>query len=212
MSHQLYVLSESETNPFQPKAPVEDNQRIEPTFSSNESNNNPYQTLVPIANSALIKNSCDYVVYVWSAGHPTCQGPGANCTVIAPNSTYTETLRRCQDGGVSLKVSKDTSAVKPMQFEYSVWKDDVMVSYDISYLDCMINENGEKDLSGCAGHDGGIQAVGGGDCPDYHCLAGKWCDKQAYVVAEFDYQPNAPVGGCTVEKGIAFELCAGKRV
>lgn len=111
-----------------------------------------------------------------------------------------------------MKVSKEKSAASPMQFEYSVWPNEVMVSYDISYLDCMNNKNGEKDLSGCAGHDGGIQAVGGGDCPDYRCPAGKWCDKHAYVVAEFGYLPNAPVGGCTVDKGIAFELCAGNMV
>jgi hypothetical protein len=35
-----------------------------------------------------------------------------------------------------------------------------------------------------------------------------WCDKQAYVVAEFDYKPGAPVGAVKVDKGIAFELCA----
>jgi hypothetical protein len=36
--------------------------------------------------------------------------------------------------------------VKPMQFEYAVWDDKRTVSYDISYLDCMKNENGEQDL------------------------------------------------------------------
>jgi len=134
--------------------------------------------------------------------------------LIAPNSTYTEGLRICKDGGISLKVSKTESAQKPIQFEYSVWAtDNKTVSYDISYLDCMNNKNGEKDLSNCAGHEGGIQAVAGmpGDatCPDYQCAAGEWCDVQAYVVAEFDYKPGAPVGSCDVDKGIAFELCAG---
>ncbi|KAH7384153.1 hypothetical protein DE146DRAFT_748451 [Phaeosphaeria sp. MPI-PUGE-AT-0046c] len=185
-----------------------DGHRIEPTTVAND---NPFPSLVPVANSAIIKNSCEYPVYIWSMGHESCNGPAADCELVQANSTYTEPLRKCSDGGVSLKISKDKSAASPMQFEYSVWSNEVMVSYDISYLVCMNNENGEKDLSGCAGHDGGIQAVGGGDCPDYHCTAGKWCDQQAYVVVEFDYLPDAPVGGCTVDKGIAFELCAGNR-
>lgn len=103
-----------------------------------------------------------------------------------------------------------------MQFEYSVWPtDNSLVSYDISYLDCMKNKEGEKDLSACVGHEGGIQAAGGASdderCPDYYCKANEWCDQQAYVVAEFDYKPGAPVGACAVDKGIAFEVCAGNR-
>jgi hypothetical protein len=108
---------------------------------------------------------------------------------------------------VSLKVSKTESVDKPMQFEYSVWEDGSMVSYDISYLDCMEGQ----DLRGCAGQDGGIQAVGGGDCKKFACAPGQYCDQQAYVVAEFGYLPGAPVGGCEAAKGIAFELCAGER-
>jgi hypothetical protein len=159
----------------------------------------------------MILNSCDYPVYVWSAGDSSCTGEAASAKLIDPNESHIEPFRICHDSGISLKVSKTDSAAHPMQFEYSVWPNHVMVSYDISYLDCMVNSNGEKDLSNCAGHDGGIQASGGGDCPDYHCLAGEWCDVQAYVVAEFGYLPGAPVGGCTVDKGVAFELCASRR-
>jgi hypothetical protein len=160
----------------------------------------------------MIQNSCNYPVYIWSGGDPSCEGPAAEAKLVEANGTHVETMRTCPQGGVSLKVSKTKSAAKPMQFEYAIWADHKTVSYDISYLDCMNNDHGEKDLSDCAGHDGGIQAVGGGDCKKFQCPAGKWCEVSAYVVPEFGYQPNAPVGGCTVDKGIAFELCAEARV
>lgn len=181
------------------------------TASPSSNGGNPYQPLEPVANSASVKNSCDYPVYINSEGNISC-GPGTKGELIAPNSTYTEKMRDCQDGGISLKLSKTQDMRNPMQFEYSVWPDKKTVSYDISYLDCMKNSKGEKDLSGCVGHEGGIQA-GAGDksCPVYHCIANEWCDQQAYVVAEFDYKPGAPVGACAVDKGIAFELCAGNR-
>lgn len=176
------------------------------------SKDKPFPPLEPITGSVSVKNSCEYPVYLWSEGHQSC-GAGAECQQIAANSTYTEEMRTCAEGGIALKVSKTKVMHEPMQFEYSVWPNKKTVSYDISYLNCMKNKNGEKDLGGCAGHERGIQAVGGGlddaGCPDYHCKAGEWCDQQAYVVAEFDYKPGAPVGACAVDKGIAFELCAG---
>jgi hypothetical protein len=52
---------------------------------------------------------------------------------------------------------------------------------DISYLDCIKNENCESYLSACAGHDSGVQAVGGGDCKDFYCCANEWCAVHAYV-------------------------------
>lgn len=173
---------------------------------------NPYQTLIPTANKASVVNSCDYPVFIWSAGNKSCDGADTQRYRIESNSTYTEDLRSCKEGGISLKLSKTESAAEPMQFEYTVWPNDKnTVSYDISYLDCMKNKKAEKDTSGCAGHDGGIQAVGGGDCKKYYCLAGEWCDQMAYVVEEFGYLPNAPVGACKVDQGIAFELCAENR-
>jgi len=180
-------------------------------------NGNPYKVVVPVAGSASVVNSCDYPVYILSAGNPSCD-PGQERQLIAAKSTYTEKMRKCAEGGISLKVAKAEDMLQPMQFEYTVVgvsPNQNIVYYDISYLDCMKNANGEQDLSACAGHDGGIQAAGGASndpgCKDYHCLANEWCDQQAYVVPEFDYKPNAPVGGCDFDKGIAFELCAGNR-
>jgi hypothetical protein len=153
----------------------------------------------------MLKNSCAYPVYISSTGHSSCEGNSTTASLLSPDDMHIETLRKCAEGGISLKVSKTEDAELPMQFEYTVWQDGSMVSYDISYLNCMKG----KDLSGCAGHDGGIQAVGGGDCKRFSCAAGLYCDQQAYVVAEFGYLPGAPVGGCEVEKGVAFEICAG---
>lgn len=181
-----------------------------PAVATPSTDSSSFHELQPVPGSASVKNSCDYDVYIWSVGHESC-GAGTEGRLISPKSTYTEGLRVCSDGGVSLKVSKSKNAEKPMQFEYSVWTTDKnTVSYDISYLDCMRRGDGMKDLGDCAGHDGGIQVVAGdASCPHYHCAANEWCDVQAYVVAEFDYKPGAPVGACAVDKGIAFELCAG---
>ncbi|OAL46612.1 hypothetical protein IQ07DRAFT_517820, partial [Pyrenochaeta sp. DS3sAY3a] len=175
----------------------------------------PFKLLEVIPGHASVKNSCNFPVYVRSAGNPTCENPHDD-ELVQPNTTFTEKIRTCKEGGISLKVSATKDIKKPMQFEYTVWADKTTVSYDISYLDCMKNKDGEKDLSDCVGHNnvgdshGGIQARAGDDsCPDYFCHANEWCAQQAYVVAEFDYKPGAPVGACAVDKGIAFELCAG---
>jgi hypothetical protein len=186
----------------------------EPSASptTNVNDDKAFKSLNTVPGSAVILNSCDYHVFVWSSDNLSCDGLGAVCKRLEPNGTHVEPLRKCSDGGVALKISKHKTAAKPMQFEYSVWSDHKTVSYDISYLDCMKNGNNQKDVNECAGAEGGIQAVGGGDCNDYHCPAGQWCAKEAYVVAEFGYQPGAPVGACTVDKGIAFELCASLRV
>lgn len=169
-----------------------------------------FKTLDTVANSAIIKNSCAYSVYVWSDANPLCEGPASKGKLLEANGTHTEPIRRCSDGGIAFKLSKDQTGLKPMQFEYGIdKKTEKTVYYDISYLDCMNNKNNEKDLSQCVGHDGGIQAVAGADCKHFQCPAGQWCDVSAYVVPEFGYKDGAPVGGCDIDKGIAFELCAG---
>lgn len=172
--------------------------------------NGPYAALLPEAYSAIVKNSCNYPVYITSAGASSC-GPGVDCRLVPSNTTYSEKIRVCDHSGISLKVAKTKDMSQPMQFEYTVWDDKKTVSYDMSYLDCMKNDAGQQDLSACAGHDGGIQAASGSDCPTYQCIANEWCDQKAYVVAEFDYKPGAPVGACSIEKGVAFEICAENR-
>lgn len=156
----------------------------------------------------IILATCAWIL-VPAEGHTTCDGTQTKAQLIEPQGTYTEKLRVCSDGGISLKISKTQNAARPMQFEYAIWKDGKTVSYDISYLDCMNNDKGQQDLNDCPGHDRGIQAAGGAhDSPVYQCPPGLWCDKQSYVVAEFGYQPGAPVGAVPAEKGMAFELCA----
>jgi hypothetical protein len=183
---------------------------IPPKHDENDGGN-PFKQLETVPDTATVLNSCECPVFLWSVGH-NCDGPEAVAKLIEAGGTYSEPIRKCESGGVALKISKTTDASKPMQFEYAVWATDPsMVSYDISYLDCLKNGSGEKDLSGCAGHEGGTQAVGGGDGKNFRCGAGEWCDVQAYVVAEFANLPGAPVGGCKVHHGVAFELCAGNR-
>lgn len=202
------------STPAQPPTPSKGTQPPakgpEPENKSGGNTGDKFNPLQAISNTAIVKNSCSYPVYIWSTGHSSCDGTQTQGQLIKSKGIYTEALRQCKDGGVALKISKTQNAAKPMQFEYAIWKDGSnLVSYDISYLDCMKNSNGEKDLNDCAGHDGGIQALGGADnSPAYQCPANEWCDKQAYVVAEFDYKPGAPVGAVDVSKGIAFELCA----
>lgn len=91
-----------------------------------------FNALQAIGNTAIVKNSCTYPVYIWSAGHASCDGVQVQGQLIEPKGTYTETLRRCKDGGMSLKISKTQSAARPLQFEYAIWQDgSENVSYDI---------------------------------------------------------------------------------
>ncbi|RAR01728.1 FAD-binding-like protein [Stemphylium lycopersici] len=172
--------------------------------------NNPYPALASQANNAIIVNSCDYDVYVSSIGDESC-GPGNVCKLVPANSTYAEPIRSCYKSGISLKVAKTKALTKPMQFEYTVWDDKTTVSYDISYLDCMVENSNGKDFSACVGHEHGIQAGSGEECPVFHCLADVECGQHAYTVPEFGYLPGAPVGACSIDKGVAFELCAENR-
>jgi hypothetical protein len=98
-----------------------------------------------------------------------------------------------------------------MQFEYTVWDDKTTMSYDISYLDCQVKTDATTfDFSACVGHEKGIQAAAK-DGPVYRCVANEPCAQNAYIVPEFGYLPGAPVGACTIDKGVAFEICANKR-
>ncbi|KAH7083732.1 hypothetical protein FB567DRAFT_447301 [Paraphoma chrysanthemicola] len=170
-----------------------------------------FKSLDTIPDTVTLLNSCDYPVYLWSVGH-NCDGTEAVGQLIAPHDTYKESIRRCEIGGIALKISRIMDALMPMQFEYTVWaSDSSMLSYDIAYLDCLKNDHGQKDISPCAGAELGVQAVGDGDAKSFRCGAGEWCSVQAYVVPAFDYQAGAPVGGCKVHHDVAFELCAGNR-
>lgn len=186
---------------------------IAPIQEPSNNKGSSYPSLIPEPSSATVINSCVYDIYVSSVGDKSCRpGPGSTCQLIASNTTYREAIRVCDKSGISLKVSKTKDMTKPMQFEYTVWEDKKTVSYDISYLDCMTEKDGQKDMTGCVGYETGIQAASGTDCPAYKCVGNVVCTKEAYVVAEFGYQPGAPVGACTVNQGVAFELCAENRM
>jgi hypothetical protein len=176
------------------------------------SSGNLYAALDSVPHKAIIVNSCEYDVYVSSIGDESCDnGPGSVCVVITANTTYTEAIRTCYKSGISLKVAKTKSMAKPMQFEYTVWDDQIQVSYDISYLDCMKKtDQAETDFNDCVGHEKGIQAAAK-DGPVFECAANEPCAQHAYIEPEFGYLPGAPVGASTIDKGVAFEICAENR-
>jgi hypothetical protein len=96
-----------------------------------------------------------------------------------------------------------------MQFEYTAMaKPDGKLWYDLSLIDCI------NTKEGCPGHEGGFRAVGGdgSTCKSFTCRKSEPCNTQAYIIPENGYQPNAPVGVCSVEAGVVFELCAMNRV
>jgi hypothetical protein len=99
-----------------------------------------------------------------------------------------------------------------MQFEYTVGADKKSVSYDISYLDCMVKNGTEvKHFAGCVGQEKGTQAAGGNNCKGFHCVPGVECAQLAYTEPEFEGKKDAPVGTCGVDDGVVFEICAGNR-
>lgn len=61
------------------------------------------------------------------------------------------------------------------------------------------------------GHQEGLRAVAGPQCRAFHLEPGATDEGQAYFIPENGYKPNAPVGGCPSEGGVAFELCAGSQ-
>ena len=165
-----------------------------------------FNHLTATPNTGSIRNSCKYDVFVWSVG---CNGNAANVK-ISPGTTWSEPLRRGDTGGVVYKVSKTNgNAEAVMQFEAGVWKDQNIVQYDLSYLDCMVPNS--TDLSRCAGWEGGHQAVPAPGCPVFVCGTNEYCDGSSYTVPEFGYQGGGvvhPNAGCGSAGGIAFELCA----
>jgi hypothetical protein len=176
------------------------------------SSGNLYAALDSVPHQAIIVNSCDYDVYVSSIGDETCDnGPGSDCELLVAGTTYAEPIRTCSMSGISLKVSRTKKMDRPMQFEYTVWEDKTMVSYDISYLDCMEKvDSTDTNFDACAGHEKGIQAAAK-DGQVFECAANEPCAQHAYIEPEFGYLPGAPVGGTTIDKGVAFEICAENR-
>jgi hypothetical protein len=97
-----------------------------PSHSTN--NGNPFKALSTEPQSVLVKNSCQYDIYISSVGDSSC-GPGADCKLVSAGSTHKENMRICTRGGISLKVSKTDQMASPMQFEYTVWENQQVVSY-----------------------------------------------------------------------------------
>jgi hypothetical protein len=127
------IISSSSPTPL-PEGSVTKTVEIEvpsatPSDSSNSSTNgNPFKELATEPHSVIVQNSCAYDVYVSSVGHSSC-GPGVDCKLVPAGTSHTENMRACSKGGISLKVSKTSQMLSPMQFEYTVWANQEVVSY-----------------------------------------------------------------------------------
>ncbi|PSN66028.1 hypothetical protein BS50DRAFT_668632 [Corynespora cassiicola Philippines] len=171
-----------------------------------------FKALSVKSSTTTIKNSCGYSLFVQSVGGEGC--PPSQNIEIKPGSTYEEKLRECKSGGISLKVSKSMGAHPVVQVEYTHFTDpkNLWLSYDLSLIDCLKGGQGDfpgEDAADCVGHESGLQMGSGPGCPVFSCLGGEICNATTYWTKEFNYQPNAPVGGCSSPNGIAAEFCAG---
>ncbi|KAF2252193.1 hypothetical protein BU26DRAFT_410406, partial [Trematosphaeria pertusa] len=181
-----------------------------PAQSTDESPAN-FGSLTNKPDEAVIINSCSYPIYLSSVNsnpaNPTnCDGDGVNGHEIPPGATYSERIRECAEGGVSLKIAKQSSGAKPMQIEYTKSSE---LYYNLSFLDCMVP--GTTDLSACAGHEEGVQIASAKGCPVWACQPGEYCDTKGYTVPEYGNQNVAtPIGGCGAGEGLVLELCAAK--
>lgn len=83
------------------------------------------------AAKAYVYNHCSYPVYLWAVD--TSRAPSAPTTVAAGGS-WSEDYHSPPSGGVSVKMSKTTSAALITQFEYTLSPG--MIWYDGSNIDC----------------------------------------------------------------------------
>ncbi|GES66358.1 BYS1 domain protein [Aspergillus terreus] len=86
--------------------------------------------LAQAVGNAVVKNNCNYPVYLWSVGGSV--GPKQT---IQPGASYSEPFRRdAQSGGISLKITRvdDSSPSNHPQVNYAYTLDGSNVWYDMS--------------------------------------------------------------------------------
>ncbi|KAF2681534.1 hypothetical protein K458DRAFT_309620 [Lentithecium fluviatile CBS 122367] len=168
---------------------------------------------------AVIINSCDYDLSLNSVG---C-GTGVQGQLIPAGETYTEPIRDCTNAGVALHATSKNHT-KPVIVEYGAGPQDALkltrpLSYDLSFLDCMVKET--ANLTGCAGWKEGHQCSGGVGSTVWSCLPEQYCDRTSYTVPEYGQTPEnkdwrikvaAPVASTDFTNGVVWELCAANRV
>jgi hypothetical protein len=134
------------------------------------------QASLAVAGNSIIKNQCNYDVWVWSVD----QGSYSSAIHVPARSQYTEPFKNhCNGCGTSLKVSKSNQIVggAHTQFEYSIVNGQIW--YDISFVDCAAGQSADK----CPGHAEGLSMNSpNAACGTAHCAAGSYCPTQAYYV------------------------------
>lgn len=116
------------------------------------------------ANTLVVHNYCDYDIHYLHLGNGL-----NNQGTLAKRSTIEQPL-----SGTVFKASKSSDMSKDILIEYANVNGNVF--YDLSLITCMSG----TDLSGCAGHDGGLQ-LGNQQGMSFQCPAGSWCDDQVYL-------------------------------
>jgi hypothetical protein len=152
-------------------------------------------SLFPRPNSTpdtlTLHNYCAYELY-WSHYN----GPaGEHDRGVLPAGGE---IRRPLDGTV-MKVSKTADMARDVLVEYSTPDDGPEdLWYNLSLITCLGRLNGKvtADVSGCAGHEAGLQVDQTGGFA-FQCEAGTWCDDQAYFYGVSPC-PFALVGVSTV--------------
>lgn len=110
--------------------------------------------LVSAVGNAVVKNSCDFPVYLWSVGGSV--GPKKT---IQPGGSYTETFRHDpQSGGISLKITSENDGLYngAPQLNYAYTLDGNNVWYDLSTV---FGSPFEGDRLRVKPSDGGCQSI-----------------------------------------------------
>ncbi|KAF2851416.1 hypothetical protein T440DRAFT_394642 [Plenodomus tracheiphilus IPT5] len=112
-------------------------------------------------------------------------------------------INRALTGSV-FKASKKADMSNELLVEYSLAGGELW--YNLSLITCVKGE----DLSGCAGHEGGLQ-LGNAVSKSFQCAANSWCDDQAYLYQENLCKKQNPVSQCDPSLGLTMEFCAAAK-
>lgn len=152
-------------------------------------------------NTITFNNYCDYDIHYEHLG-----ASFSDVGVLKAGGSKSAPLT-----GTVFKASKTPDRAKVVLVEYSV-AGDGKLWYNLSLVKCLGNKNGlyTSDMSGCAGHEAGLQ-FGNSQVRSYQCAPGLWCDDQAYLYDENLCKKQNPVTQCSPSDGVTMEFCASKK-
>lgn len=168
---------------------------------------------------ARVVNRCPYTVYAWSVA----TGSRYDCdlgkpAVIPPGGVYQENYRTPANGGISIKLTKDSQCKHGSitQLEYHLETNSAgglynFNSLDVSYVDCQNNDcpTRQEGYYLQSGNEGGKYATAGADkaiCPILSCTDKASCDKCSYVDPN-DIQTKT----CDNGANLYFYMCGGEK-